>query len=441
MRTPRLLSRCALPLAIALLALLTPALRADQAAIRTVLDQMQKAVLAGDGPAYLALVSSRDPIFRKEQENWAADLKLHVPREFELHIVEPEPPAPPAPPAPATPASPAKERDEEAKTPATDAPAPKPANTFGPDRASFTLKTRWAMAPVKPAEGANGGGGGGDAEPPEAPKPRDVSFRVSFAREGDRWLYQGEEWETHERPADPATGFAGVRVRYAPGLKEAAELTAELMPDVRQTVDALFGQPIAHVQEVKLYTSMRHLQHSIYLSYVDGLSGWNEPHEAVKILSRSTPRPRSLRTLLGHEYGHVATFELGSKSTDMAWWILEGIANLCGSASSEGDGRAADRAVIRWRDQKKLAEWSDLADFRSIKPEWMRHVYTQGEHFVRWFTEKHGDKGRTEWLRLMAQGQSLDDATKKVAGITFAEADAAWRKHVAELEVPSRDEE
>jgi len=385
--------------------------RADQAAVQIVLGEMQRAVLAADVDAYLKHVSASDPVFRKEQENWAADLKLHKPVEFELTIVEPA----------------AEAADEPAKDgqPASGEKPSRPAREFGPDRAVFTLKTRWTM-------GEDVGGA--------AAKPRDVSFPVVFAREDDGvWRYRGEHWLSVARPADKETGFAGVLVMHEPGLEDHAAMVAAVMPEVRSKVDALFGAKIDRVQEVKLYSSMRHLQHSIYLSYKDGLGGWNEPGESVKILSRGKPRERNLKVLLGHEYGHVATFELGPKSSSMPWWVLEGVADFCGGEVVGGDGKGADRTIAQWRDSGALAAWADLADFRNIKPELTRNVYRQGEHFVRWFTSKHGGEVRTAWLREMARGASLEDATKHATGATFAEADARWREAVAALGTPESE--
>src|SRR4051812_87566 len=65
-----------------------------RAAIESVLRDMTAAAQAGDSDQYLAHVLPAPPDFgdgvaarfRKEQENWAKDLKDHRPLEFELEI-------------------------------------------------------------------------------------------------------------------------------------------------------------------------------------------------------------------------------------------------------------------------------------------------------------------------------------------------------------------
>lgn len=371
---------------------------------------MEQAVLAGDPDAYLKHVAQDDAVFWKEQQNWAKDLRLHKPVEFTLAIVEPEP----------ADAPPEAQADADAPKPDDPPLAPTLANTFAQDRAAFRLAMTWTM-------GDDVGGAG--------LKPRTVAYPVSFIRSGDAWLYQGETWSTELGSPAPQTpdapAYAGVRVRYASGLGGAAKAVVEAMPLVRRKVDALFDQPIHRAQEVKLYASMLHLQASIYLSYIDSLGGWNEPGEAVKILTRSKTSADRLHTLLGHEYGHVATFELGPKASDMPWWVLEGVAEFSAGAVKDAEGKSADRAVLAWHKHAKLAPWDKLADFRGIDPALTRHVYAQGEHFVRWFSARYGQAARNRWLRLMAEGQTLDEATRASAGLPFAEADALWRADVA----------
>src|SRR6185436_15781419 len=68
-----LLARIAAALCAALV--LVAPLRADpasaRAAVRAAMDDMEKAVLAGDQAAYLSHVATDDPNFATEQKNWA----------------------------------------------------------------------------------------------------------------------------------------------------------------------------------------------------------------------------------------------------------------------------------------------------------------------------------------------------------------------------------
>ncbi len=188
------------------------------------------------------------------------------------------------------------------------------------------------------------------------------------------------------------------------------------------------------MQEVKIYPTMKHLQQSIYLSYTDGLSGWNEPGEAIKLLTRPTSSSRGLRSLLAHEYGHVATFELGPKANDMPWWILEGVAELSAERFvGAGKGKEADAAVIRWHDSEKLADWKDLTDFHTVPGSLQHNVYKQGHHMMAFISDEFGKDARNQWMREMSNGKSIDEATRAVMHMSFDDLDAKWRAAVKTL--------
>lgn len=414
------------------------AARADRGAIEDALREMGAKAAAADVEGYLASVDRKDPIFFKERENWAKDLKRKTPTTVTFTIASPKD----------------GEKSEGVKVP-----------EFGEKSAHFEMLTTWTMPAAK--EG-------------EKKAERNVSFPVVFVlSEQGKWLYAGEDWLTlesgdeqhhnearadvkeEERPADQLDarprdvrfqgptmmpGAAGgakgakqehrARVRYFAGYEEVAKRIVEVLPQVRDHVDEGFGQPVPRVQEVKLYPSMKHLQESIYLSYVDGLSGWNEPGESIKLLSRPTAGKRGLRTLLAHEYGHVATFELGEKANDMPWWVLEGVAEL--SAERFGSmGKGAEGSVLRWNEKNTLAKWDDLADFHKVQEDSPRDlqakVYQQGHHMLMYISDRWGKDGRNAWLSAMAQGKTIDEATRAVAGMGFDELDAAWRGRVKEL--------
>lgn len=422
----------------------SPAL-ADRAAVLTVLSEMEKAVLAADSPAYLTHVDRADPIFLKEQENWAADLKLHVPTTFALTIAEPD--------------------DEKSDIPKA---------RFDDDagRATFELVMEWTITV------------GGEDQGGRAVKEysRNVSFPAVFVRRDGKWLYAGEDWVTvksggqaaaattsdpapapspsptaagadattpSDTPAVPLSN-APNSCRFFAGFEDTAESVVAVLPEVRAHVDAGFENPVAHEQEVKVYPTMRHLQASIYLSYVDSLSGWNEPGESIKLLASRRSNRDGLRQLLAHEYGHVATFELGPRANDIPWWVLEGVAELsaerfvvrragrgdddAGGPTPTGRGEDADAVVRRWSDSDRLVAWNDLTDFRKVSPSHMRNVYKQGQHMLGYISERFGRTKRNAWLRAMAQGASLDDATKSALGRTFAELDSQWH---ADLKQPS----
>jgi len=335
--------------------------RADET-LDALLARIRSAVLTADADEYLACVDVRDPVFAREQKNWVADLKRKPVKEFSVQV-----------------------QDQALVGP------------DGPMNGQLTMS--WKIAD----EDAVG---------------RTISFPATFTRDAaGGWLYAGEAWQSIEAN--------GVKVLYDHGLDEVAKNVVEILPDIRAHVNEGFEVAINRVQEVKLYGSMRHLQQSIYLSYVDSLGGWNEPGESIKILVGRRSKPAELKPLLAHEYGHVATFEYGPKASGMPWWVLEGVAEL--SAEAFGGARDVSRMVGRWALNGKLADWDRLADFHMVKTEDHMYVYSQGHHMLGFVSEKFGRSGRNAWLRAMAQGATLDDATREAMKMSFAELDLAWR--------------
>ena len=373
-----------------------PAVHADRAAIEEVLASMERAVLAGAAAAYLEHVvpadgPDGDPVFRQEQIAWASDLKNDhggAPASFTLRIAD-----------------------------GADRPA-----DFWPQRAEFELVMTWRMGPAKGDAAADGGGG--TRRDSRRERERSVSYPVVFKNIDGRWLYAGENWIVVKGD--------GVVARTVEGFEDVARLVVEAWPAVKAHVEEGFEIPAPGlpVQEVKIYGDMRHLQSSIYLSYVDSLSGWNEPGEAIKIVGRYSSSPAALRPLLAHEFGHVATFSFGPKANDAPWWILEGAAELASEAFNTSLARMTDDVVRAWARSDQLADWSDLADFRTIPPRLGGHVYRQGHHMLAYISSTHGRTARNTWLRALGQGRTLDEATIDALSMTFAELDAAWRAHV-----------
>ncbi len=404
----RLLPVRSLHVHAAMLALVTcgaPAL-ADREAVEQAMAAMEKAVLAGDVAGYLKNVvpatgSHADPVFRKEQENWAADLKLHVPEMFDLAVGDPG------------------EKRE----------------VFGDDRAEFELTMSWRMPARESGDGPGGKGG----------KDRAVSFPAVFVRGGDgEWLFAGEQWvvidSTEMLPDAPAdTPMPAARAKAVAGLDEVAQRVLEVMPEVRAHCEEGFELKVKHTQEVKVYADMKHLQASIYLSYSDPLGGWNEPGESIKLLASPRTGKGSLRTLLAHEFGHVATFEMGPKATDMPWWLVEGVAEL---SAEKFASRGKDAAGFARTHAKAgtLAPWAEMTDFRKTPDKWMNHVYKQGQAMAGYVSEKYGRTTRNAWLREMAQGGTLDDATKHALGLSFDDLDTQWRASVHEAVKKEQEE-
>lgn len=362
--------------------------RADRGQVQQAMDAMEVAVLAGDKDAYLSHVWKDDPIFLQEQKAWAADFDRHRTAAFEMSVNEEKP------------------------------------SEFGDAMAKFTLTMAWSM---------------GDDVP--RGKNRKVSFPVVFKQKDGVWLYAGEDWKVLEAPG--VNGSAGAVAKYLETAEGPAQNVVDVLPEVRARVDEGFENKITRVQEVKLYNSMRHLQASIYLSYTDGLGGWNEPGESIKLLTDGCRTAGAARPLVAHEYGHCATFEYGPHTSKMPWWVLEGVAELSAEEFSKGRARVQS-TVERWAKRGGLAPWDEMADFHSCPDKWMGHVYTQGHHMVGYVSERFGRSGRNAWLRSMAQGKTIDEATREALKMSFDELNAAWRatlpgEEKAEGKVPAQD--
>lgn len=339
------------------------------------LREMTAATAAADQTAYLARVASTDAVFYKEQQNWVRDLARAPVEHVELTL------------------------------------DPKPLKMEN-DAAVGILVTKWRMPGAK---------------------DRSISYPARFVRGEVGWAYAGENWLIHE--GDHSKVFYEDE-----SLKETAQAVAEILPDIRAHVHEGFELSdnkavTERIQQVKLYTSMKHLQHSIYLSYVEGLSGWNEPDESIKILASPRSGKAMLRSLLGHEYGHVATFCLGPKANDMPWWILEGVAELSAEEYSR-DGTRTDRMVKRWAQNGGIVDWDKLADFHGEALNYQQNVYTQGHHMVSFISETFGRHGRNAWMTAMAKGAKLEEATKAALGVSFDELDKKWRASIA----PAKEE-
>lgn len=367
----------------------TPAVPAGVAGLLT---QIERAVLAQDKPAYMALVVPEagplgDQVFRTEHGRWADDWVKNRVEVYQLR---------------ATPAEPGLG-----------------IQGSGPDRFVCRLKTTWKL--------------------PSSKRTRSTEFDAVFVRtEAGAWLYAGEAWSTAEHPATAT--FAGARVKFNPAdavVAKTASIAGAAMPEVRAHVDDFLGVKPTVVQEIKLYRSLAHLQHSIWLSYTEPLGGWNEPGEAIKVLV--TPDSvRDIRGFLAHEYAHVATFVHGPNATNAPWWLLEGIAELASANYRPGATVARQRTIADWAAQDQFAPWEAIAPF-PLKPEdeqYYRHVYTQGEDMLAWQTEQFGAQARNAFVASVCKGDSLDVASTKAFGKPWAAIDALWRNAAALLVKP-----
>ena len=338
------------------------------AEVRQVIAAMEKAVVAADVEGYLRHVSHADPFFRQEQACWADDLKKIKPESFEV-------------------------KWENA--------------TVSADGRRVTGEMTWVW------------------RLPKAKSDRKLPFPASFVHEDGQWKFAGEVW-LHVDSDRCRVLFLDEKLR-----KE-AEGIAEVFPEIRRQVFADFEEQEPGLMQVKLYPRMQHLQASIFLSYVDGIAGWNEPGEAIKLLSmRQGGAGKTIRATLAHELGHAATWQMGPKSKNVPWWVQEGVAEQV-SEFYTNKRRTSANTVAALIKSKQLCPWEKIHDFNPDSLKLSLQVYNQGHHMCAWLTDRYGKKKRNEWLRAMAGGQSLEEASKQVFGTPFSKLAEEWQKVVEE---------
>src|SRR5581483_5857310 len=167
------------------------------------------------------------------------------------------------------------------------------------------------------------------------------------------------------------------------GYPAAMKLAAALLPALEAIYDAagadLAVAPAAKTV-VKLYPSEELLQGSIYPSYTQPLSGWNEPNEAIKIRLRDGATAAGLKVVLAHEFTHDLLFALaGGTHGAYPWWVEEGTAEYEAGAFLGEQGRLErDAAFRRVVAGGGLVDWDAIADFATASPRAFPRAYDQG---------------------------------------------------------------
>ncbi|MBL8760636.1 MAG: hypothetical protein JNL50_04970, partial [Phycisphaerae bacterium] len=220
-------------------------------------------------------------------------------------------------------------------------------------------------------------------------------------------------------------------VRYlADAARPAAELVHRVFPDAKAHVDEGFGiagTPSAKKHQViKLYDDMEHLKATVYLSMPDPvLGGWNESGESIKFLSNYAHDDRGWTRAFAHEYGHVATWELGERASELPWWVAEGAAEL--AAEKWDKPGSNDRHVRKIARDGKLAAWIEIASYHKARQEVKYLAYVQGHHLMGYVSDTFGREKRNAWIAAAASGKPIDEATRVALGMSFDDLDRAWR--------------
>jgi len=382
-----ILPYCLLPIAYCLGAdSPLPADSIESIRVHEVVDAMQAAIVKGDTGAYMALVDPADPTFATEQRAWIGDMATHPVEDVELQIAWNEP---------------VRLQDD--------------------GSAIAPIEINWHV------EGEE--------------LDRHFDYEALFnpiASSNGQWVFGGRAWEIN------LLDTPGVRVYSDAVHEDLAHLAQERVPVLRDAIakdmsqDAFLSNPKEIV--VKIYPDMASLQASIYMSYTDSLSGWNEPGESIKILGRKRFTQKRIDPLLAHEIGHAVSFEFGPKINNAPWWTLEGIAE-------EAAGLFRDSFVSKTKRISKLAKkddlraWPLLADFRGEANNHAMYVYLQGWSMVDYITRTFGRDKRNAWFTGLGHGDSLDQASTSELGIGFDALDQQWRTWLDEWQLPAEPDD
>lgn len=353
----------------------------DRSAIEAMLSSMASAAVRGDAGAFLEHVDFVDPQFEREMRNMAKDLTLHTPKRVEFRLAD-------------------------------DGTGMRAENRVWA-HISFTIDYDMPFD-------QNGRKLEGEPRHVRAAYPE-----CEFRRDADgTWRYAGEVWQ--EIAGD---GFV---VRYlSDKSRGVADAVHRVFPIAKAHDDegfGLVGTPSQHKRHViKLYENMDHLKATVYLSMPDPvLGGWNESGESIKFMSSYANSDRAWTRAFAHEYAHVATWELGSRASELPWWVAEGVAEL---AAEKWDPPSQNDRLIRALARRDgLVAWREIVSYHDARQAVKYLAYEQGHHLMGYVSDHFGRAARNTWIADAAGGQTIDDATQSALGLSFDELDRHWRE-------------
>jgi hypothetical protein len=351
------------------------------------LDRMEAAVNTQDMGLYMAQISPRNENFLKEQRAWFDDLKRNPVSDFRIEPIG--------------------------------------GFTGGLNGVSAVLELQfhWTLE----SDGIE----------------RSITYISSFvgprAQHAGPWFYNGRKW--------PKSSYWDLRstdcciVHAGKSQDSVYQSVIKLAPLIRSKIEADLDQQIEGRIEIKIYPDMQALQFSIAPGYINPISGWNEPGESIKIIGRESISEERLSSLLAHEIGHAVSFEFGEQIIDAPWWSLEGIAELVADEYRSTSAQEREVAIAKQVSRGDRRTWDQLADFKGEALIHSNYVYSQGWSMVRYITNRFGSKARNNWFVAMGRGLSVEDATKEVLKIEFADLDLAWESEMLSIAQQAEEED
>lgn len=335
---------------------------------------MEEAALRGDPDAYLQNIWDGDTTFWTEQLRWAQDWREHRLDHFDLalHGIQ----------------------------------------ELSPTTAEARMVVLWSQQ-----ESSDDGEAGG------------TTVSVIFYKDGDHWLYGGENWKTISSDGILLNYFSNELIDNQPQ----ADAVAEYLPGVYNQITREFDFVPEQPAEIKIYETRPMLQTMTRLS-MPQITLWNEPGESIKVTLGPSNIP-PLEVDIAREYTRYILFQMsGDSHGGFPWWLEDGIAEYGCSLFRTLSQRnriienVAARAAAN-TDEQRLEDWMSLGETR-FEPHSADYsaVVAQSYTLILYISETHGSDARNAWIKALAGGQSVEDATQEHLGISFADLDAAWRE-------------
>ncbi len=350
----------------------TPA-NALEVELHRLVARLENAMLAGDYDTFMSYMSQRDPVLVADYVAWARDWTENPLRYVDLTVFNIE---------------------EVSPTEAT---------------ARFTLL--WSLA-GRQGDGSSGG----------------TTISALFYKEGDQWLFGGENWHSFDIENVRFYYFSDAMVENQPQ----ADDVAEYLADVYFGVTREFNFAPDKMAHIKMYESGPMLQTMTRIS-IPLITRWNQPGESIKItLGPENTAPRE--TYIGQQYTRFVLYAMSGDQPDhYPWWVAEGTVQYGGSRFNTLSQRnrtiknVAAVAVSTEEDAPQLYDWSALIQAPAAEtPELAQLALDQAFTMIHYITETYGPEARNAWLQAIAGGTSLDKATESELGVKLADLQTQW---------------
>ncbi|MCA9278627.1 MAG: hypothetical protein H6815_10590 [Phycisphaeraceae bacterium] len=344
---------------------------APEHVVRAVTDTvraMEQTVRAGDAETYLTYVWSGDPGFRREQEQWAKDINHRAPKAFKVTI------------------------DSEHVT-------------IEDAIASTEITWNWTTDGL----------------------PQSLTFPGSFFRittdSGEQWLYAGEKFRAR----------GGYRENiYALEENSGFQRTVgRAMRDVRRHVERGMGTRIDKMVPIRIYPNEKHFAFSNGLLKHETQPWQIDPAQPVKLIANDEIEEDALKADLARRFTMLTLHEIGSHADQMPWWIATGIAEFA-CEKFEDDLEPNMEKVRGPLKAGDLPKFASLSNVSSLSDTDRMLAIEMGHNLLGYIADSYSREQRQDWVKMLANGSSLEAATRETFEISADELEAKWAAWLSE---------